>query len=98
MKAMCVWPNEPKVIVVNVIPFVKIRYIDKDKNISDALDPYLYHPETGEHLIQHECAHVIELLTTPKNKRSNDNWEHDARFRSIQKQLDETGERMDKKK
>lgn len=98
MIAMCVWPNDLKTICINVLPFIKIRYIDKNESISDALEPYLYHPETGEHLIQHECAHIIDLALKGKKARYNGQWEHDAAFRRIQKQLDETGERMDKKK
>ena len=88
---MQVWRRWPDVINVNVAPFLMICDGDfSDDSFEEAIAGYIYDAETGEHVVQHECAHIIDF----KSNRARSG-EHDDEFERIRKRLDSIPPHLD---
>lgn len=82
---MAVEHNNFDSILVNLQPFVIALNGKKDEeSFEDAIVNY-YYDALGNHVIQHECAHVIDLKTRSKK---NGGGSHDAVFEEIRRSLD----------
>lgn len=81
-------------ILVNLIPFVTDlnERVNDNEAFEDAIVDYIYDPKTGEHVVQHECAHIIDL----KKNAGRTGWgSHDETFANIRKHLDDIEPHLD---
>ena len=84
----------PTTILVNLQPFV-LQYDGTEESFEDAIVDYYFNATNGEHIIQHECAHVLDLIGPDRPDKYENDANHDEVFREIQRRLDSIEPHLD---
>ncbi len=93
---MTVDPNDYEKINVNPLPFIQSYYEefagldDQEERFKRSIAEYINiskysDKNTGQHLIQHECAHILDIMNNGELRYDM----HDEKFNKIRKELND---------